>query len=231
MAGELAKKMVAAMKEIDAVEKRGKNEKQGYSYVRAVDVANAVRPVLVAHGIAFSYSVLSSDRWEKVNPTTGSVLFFVELLVSIKFTDQETGDSNEVQGIGWGMDTGDKAPYKAMTGALKYALRCAFIIPDELDPENDSKNGVGKTDEEPLFDENGDMVPSRASVQPAKPSVQTGTLVSKKQGALIYAVGLQKYGKPALLNWLGSNGWETVDDIPLSKFDEAKKWAGVVDRR
>ena len=36
------------------------------------------------------------------------------------------------------MDSGDKAIYKAMTGALKYALRMNFLIPDELDPENDN---------------------------------------------------------------------------------------------
>jgi hypothetical protein len=234
MAGEaLARKLVAAMKEIDAVGKQGKNEKQGYGYVRAVDVAKEVRPVLIQNGIGFHYSVISTERWERVNPTTGSILYFVEINVLLTFTDSETGESVTVQGLGWGMDSGDKAPYKAMTGALKYGLRMNFIIPDEMDPENDTRAGVVKAPEDdPVFDEAGDMIPSKTSVQPAvpKPQQQNATLVSKKQGALIYAVGLQTHGKPELLRWLGENGWETVDDIPLSKFDMAKKWAGVVDR-
>jgi hypothetical protein len=235
MANEaLTKKLVAAMKAIDAVGKQGKNERQDYKYVKAADVAREVRPVLIENGIGFSYSVISTERWERTNPTTGGILYFVEINVLLTFTDEQTGESLTVQGLGWGMDPGDKAPYKAMTGALKYGLRMNFIIPDELDPENDSpKNGVAKTvEEDPVWDENGDMIPSKASVQPAqpKPAVQNGTLVSKKQGALIFAVGVQKHGKPALLNWLGANGWETVDDIPLSKFDMAKQWAGVVDR-
>ena len=36
-----------------------------------------------------------------------------------------------------GCDNNDKAAYKAQTGALKYALKNAFLIPDEADPEAD----------------------------------------------------------------------------------------------
>ena len=55
------------------------------------------------------------------------------------FTDNESGECLSSSAIGWGADTQDKAPYKAMTGALKYLLRTTFLIPDELDPENESK--------------------------------------------------------------------------------------------
>src|SRR5207244_7798356 len=39
---------------------------------------------------------------------------------------------------GTGTDKGEKSVFKAMTGALKYGLRNAFLIPDESDPEADS---------------------------------------------------------------------------------------------
>jgi hypothetical protein len=240
----LAAKLVAAMKEIDAVGKGGKNEKQNYQYVRAVDVAKEVRPVLIAHGIGFSYSVISSERWEKPTQSGGS-LFFVEIHVLLTFTDSETGESVTVQGLGWGMDTGDKAPYKAMTGALKYGLRMNFIIPDELDPENDTRKPSVQTlppgggavgtwgDDGPLFDENGDIVeasPVKKTVAAKTPTVDSGPQISQKQAALIYAVGVKNKGRAELLNWLGGNGWEKTDEIPAVRFDEAKKWAGVVDR-
>ena len=133
----LAGKMIAAVNDIDAVTKRGKNEKQGYTYVKAADVAQEVRAVLVKHRIAFDYHVVSAERWEK--PTnSGGLMYFCQLEVATTFTDADSGESKTVNGLGWGMDTGDKAPYKAMTGALKYALRMNFLIPDESDPENDS---------------------------------------------------------------------------------------------
>ena len=48
----------------------------------------------------------------------------------------------DFQSIGTGADSGDKAPYKATTGAIKYALLTAFLIPTGDDPENDSGDRV-----------------------------------------------------------------------------------------
>ena len=38
---------------------------------------------------------------------------------------------------GQGLDTGGKAPYKAMTGALKYALLQSFLLATGDDPEDE----------------------------------------------------------------------------------------------
>lgn len=135
--GALAKKMVAAMEAIDAVEKKGRNTQQNYNFVRSADVANEVRTVLAAKGICFTYDVISERYWEA--PTkSGGMQFYCSLHVGCTFTDSETGESMTARSIGWGADSQDKAPYKAMTGALKYALRMNFLIPDESDPENDT---------------------------------------------------------------------------------------------
>src|ERR1700744_3401895 len=131
----LQKKLLAVMKAVDAVEKRGKNEKQNYAYVKATDVAREVRKALIESEIAFGYDVESSERWTQSTVSGGS-LNFVEMKISVTFTDTATGESVTRKGLGWGMDSGDKAPYKAMTGALKYSLRMNGLIPDELDPEN-----------------------------------------------------------------------------------------------
>ena len=42
-----------------------------------------------------------------------------------------------VKVAGEGLDTGDKAPYKAMTGALKYALLQSFLLATGDNPENE----------------------------------------------------------------------------------------------
>jgi len=160
-ASALAKKMVSAMGDIEAVTKSGKNEKQGYKYVKAADVANEVRSVLVKHGIAFFYSVESVEKWE-VATNSGGRMFFCQLIVEVTFVDSDTGDSFAIQGIGWGSDTLDKAPYKAMTGALKYILRTAFLIPDEEDPENDHSNAPRTAAERPKVSQ----VPAKATDAP-----------------------------------------------------------------
>ena len=64
----------------------------------------------------------------------------VDVKMQFSFFD---GDAPEVAPVvlhsyGTGTDKGDKAVYKAMTGALKYGLRHAFLIPDESDPEGDA---------------------------------------------------------------------------------------------
>lgn len=132
----LARKMVAAMGDIEAVTKSGTNQKQGYKYVKAADVANEVRSVLVKHGIAFFFSIESVERWE-VPTNSGGKMLFCQLVVQCTFQDSESGEAFTVQGVGWGADSLEKAPYKAITGALKYVLRSSFLIPDEEDPENE----------------------------------------------------------------------------------------------
>jgi hypothetical protein len=139
----IAAKMVKALAAIDAVEKKGRNQAQSYAYVRATDVANEVRRALHESGIAFTYQVLTERFWEteRLDKSSGKPIgmnYFCSLHVQGTFTDEVTGQSLSSSSIGWGADSQDKAPYKAMTGALKYLLRTTFLIPDELDPENDA---------------------------------------------------------------------------------------------
>jgi hypothetical protein len=61
----------------------------------------------------------------------------VRVKCSIIFHDLESFETSTASGLGTSADTGDKAGYKAQTGALKYALKNAFLIPDEADPEAD----------------------------------------------------------------------------------------------
>ena len=156
--GKLAAKMVAAMKEIGVVEKRGKNTKQDYKFVKATDVANEVRAALIAAGVATIFDVESERFWDK--PTAnGGLMFFCSLSVRGTFIDSETGETLSGRAIGWGSDSLDKAPYKAMTGALKYILRMNFLIPDEDDPENDNNH----------YTKGNQVLQNKPSTQPLTP--------------------------------------------------------------
>ncbi len=49
----------------------------------------------------------------------------------------DSGEEIVAKVAGQGLDAGDKAPYKAMTGALKYALLQSFLLATGDDPEDE----------------------------------------------------------------------------------------------
>jgi ERF superfamily len=231
----LAKKMVAVMKAVDAVEKSGKNEKQGYRYVKATDVAREVRNALIQNGIAFGYSIEKTERWTQ--PTiSGGTLNFIEMWGNVTFADMEADETVTYQGVGWGMDSGDKAPYKAMTGLLKYVLRMNFMIPDELDPENDSAepraaNGSGKeiirkseksqigiaANGEPIWDENGDPVVERLTLltQQLQASINQRQQQTSQVPNMLRAVPGKQVGIPRGKRWfaIGMAAGRTKEEL------------------
>lgn len=133
----LLQKLAEVVAEIDNVEKRGRNEFQKYAYVKAADVAWLVRKALSSRNVYLVADVVEVRNYEI--PAREGVMQAVDIKMQFSFFD---GDAPEVPPIvlhsyGTGTDKGDKAVYKAMTGALKYGLRHAFLIPDESDPEAD----------------------------------------------------------------------------------------------
>lgn len=61
-----------------------------------------------------------------------------QVTMEFELIDVETGYSETSTFVGEGFDKGDKAGYKAMTGALKYYLACNFLVATGDDPEVDS---------------------------------------------------------------------------------------------
>src|SRR5215831_15532708 len=117
----LASKLAAVMAEVDHVEKRGKNEIQHYSYVKAADVARAVRSGLASRGVAVASTILHRERYsltfsDKFDPTKTRTMQAYDVVLSVRFTDSETGETETSEGIGSAFDAGDKAVYKAQTG-------------------------------------------------------------------------------------------------------------------
>jgi len=133
----LVRKLAEIVQEMDSVEKRGENKFQNYKYVKAADVAWAVRKALSERNIYLVSDMVHIRNYEI--PAKEGVMQAVDVTMEFSFFD---GDNPSTQPLvfhayGTGTDKGDKAVYKAMTGALKYGLRHAFLIPDESDPEAD----------------------------------------------------------------------------------------------
>lgn len=143
MAGDkisLASKIAKVMQAVGYVEKGGTNAAQGYKFVQASAVADKVRAELVKLNISMTPSQVGIVN---MGLTPSGKQSTITLLYTWTLTDGDTGETLNFQSVGTGADSGDKAAYKAATGALKYALLTGFLIPTGDDPEADAR-----TDEE-----------------------------------------------------------------------------------
>jgi len=137
MSQSLVAKLAAACNAVGGVEKKGRNEFQRYNYVKAADVAKAIRHELFERGIVVIMDEKEFSQIRVIKTNSGGEMPEWLLRCEVTFRDE-----SEVLGpfgaFATAMDSGDKAIYKCKTGALKYALRGIGLIPDERDdPEFD----------------------------------------------------------------------------------------------
>lgn len=133
----LAARICAIMSECKTIEKRGKNHSQGYTYVREADVADHVRDLLGKHGVACLPSVEHIDERE-YKSAKGYAMRFVRVRVRYALINADNPEERyEIVHFGDSSDSGDKALYKAITGAHKYMMMRLFFIGADDDPEND----------------------------------------------------------------------------------------------
>lgn len=132
----LRQKLAEVRHRIGYIQKRGRNERHSYSYVTAADIAGAVGDILAELGVIVVPRLESiSHEPARSGRTDGEHLTHV--VMSYSFVDVNTAEEITVKVAGEGVDAGDKAPYKAMTGALKYALLQSFLLATGDDPEEE----------------------------------------------------------------------------------------------
>jgi hypothetical protein len=133
----LRQKLAVVRRRIAYVQKRGHNERKSYNYVTAADIAGAVGDILAELGVVV-VPRLESISHEPSRMARSEVEHVARVVMAYTFMDVDTAEEITVKVAGEGLDAGDKAPYKAMTGALKYALLQSFLLATGDDPENDS---------------------------------------------------------------------------------------------
>jgi len=133
----LAAKLCRILDKATYVQKKGRNTAQGYNYAMEADFLDLIKPLLVDEGVIVlpKFGFIESHDGQTKG---GSPTCRVTLALELTFVDTDSGATFVVSTVGQGVDSQDKAPYKAMTGALKYALSKTFLIPTGDDPENDS---------------------------------------------------------------------------------------------
>ena len=118
------------------IPKDGRNQAQNYDYTSAASVRMSVGPQLAERGIAVSSHIEFVHR-EAFTNAKGNRQHHVIIRTTLNYVDSATGETMEVQGLGEGVDSGDKASAKAMTMAEKYCYVSAFTLAMGEDPEHD----------------------------------------------------------------------------------------------
>ena len=138
-ASTLHKKLAEVLTAVGYIEKAGTNQSQGYKYVMAAQVADKVRDEFAKRNLTMLPSNIEVVE-SGLTPSQKQVLS--TLRVTWTITDADSGATISFQSVGSGSDSTDKAVYKAMTGALKYALLLGFLIPTGDDPEHEGNDKV-----------------------------------------------------------------------------------------
>jgi hypothetical protein len=120
------------MKEVDYIQKEKKSG-MNYSIVSHDKVTAAVRPILVKHGIVYYPAALNVAQ--DGNRT--------QVQMSVKFCNVDNPDDFiHVESLGYGIDSQDKGPGKAISYAVKYALlKCLGLeTGDDADLDQSAKH-------------------------------------------------------------------------------------------
>jgi hypothetical protein len=135
-------KISFVMDALGAIPKTAENSFQHYNYRSHEAIANKLQPILTQYGVV-------------IVPKSKKIIFsepgYVLMEVTFEITDGT--ESLEFVGIGEGIDknkegrAGDKASYKAQTGAMKYALNDLFMLASKDDAEADEMTKTEITNE------------------------------------------------------------------------------------
>lgn len=130
--------IVAVMSKVGSVAKTGHNAFHRYDYASEADLLRALQPVMTEAGLVLLPVVVDSRTIEAGTDRKQQTRYRTDVLVTYRLL-HTSGESIDLQAPGSGMDPEDKGAYKAMTGALKYVLRQAFLIPTGDDPDDDKR--------------------------------------------------------------------------------------------
>lgn len=134
---ELLQALHAVQAGIDKVDKSGWNEAQRYKYASEADFMETVRPLMNEHGLVFIPNLVGEPHMLQYESKGGAMMFLATVMVQYTIMHAPSGQVLAYPSTvpGTGMDTGDKAVYKALTGANKYFLFKLFQIPTGDDAE------------------------------------------------------------------------------------------------
>lgn len=123
------------------------NPEYGYSYAREIDWYSTLKEALDKESLLVWFSI---TRVQDLGTTPSGRQRLVRVRAHMTVAHVPTGQTRTVVSWGEGADPGDKAVYKAITGAKKYGYAVLFGLPTTDDPEafvsgEPTENGASAT--------------------------------------------------------------------------------------
>lgn len=122
--------------ELGVLKREGYNENAKYKFFSEAQYKALFTRLFAEHGIEFKATMLALEHDSYTN-SKGTLQFIRRVLMEFTIIDSVTGESESSQFVGEGFDVGDKAIYKAYTGALKYYYADTWQVATGDDPENE----------------------------------------------------------------------------------------------
>lgn len=199
---KLAAKLAQIMATVDRIPKNGRNKYHNYDYAMEADVADHVRQKFAEKNIVLIADMLDCERLERADKDGVLVSDITRVKVRFTFYDGDSEEEISFVIFGEGQDALDKGPYKALTGAVKYALMKSLLIPTGDDPENDNGQNSGTGKKEPPKKQ-----PEKPKKETPKKEDNNSDLANEGQIKIIYAQA-------------DKNGWsgQAVEDYVMSTY-------------
>lgn len=177
------------LKEKGVLVKGKKNNFDGYSYFSEAQYKELFTELFSKNKLELKFNEIEYGTFESSDKQPNGRCPKIEFVLF----DIETGFGEETTITGEGIDKGDKAGYKAYTGALKYYLADTFMVATGDDPENESLESKHNT---------------KAPIKKAN-----GKTATPKQIEILS----KKYTGENLAKLLEVNGISTLEELPIQK--------------
>ena len=127
-------KVRGELAEMGVLKREGENKFDRYSYFSEAQYKTLFTKLFYKNGLELKFDEVNYQTFEGTEKQANG------RMATIKFSliDIDTGFSEETTITGEGIDKGDKAGYKAYTGALKYFLANTFMVATGDDAEKES---------------------------------------------------------------------------------------------
>lgn len=127
------------------LKREGNNTYDKYKYFSEAQYKELFTALFSSVGLELTSNEVAYNHFDG----TDKMPFGVNVTWEFTLTDIETGFYEKSIITGEGLDKGDKAGYKANTGAIKYYLANTFMVATGDDPETESPDGNKKTTYKP----------------------------------------------------------------------------------
>lgn len=122
------------LKERGILKREGTNTFDKYKYFTEAQYKQLFTELLAENGLELNFNEVSYDTFDGTEKQENGRM----VKIAFQLIDVETGFFEETVITGEGIDKGDKAGYKAYTGALKYYFADKFMVATGDDPEVES---------------------------------------------------------------------------------------------